>query len=655
MNTLKNIVNSKQISTKSLLYIYVLFNIFNLAIHVLGFYTYPIYREYDQVLYVIKILLTLCVSRACIKEGSRFNSIGKWFKYVVICDAIELFVEIFAANDGVESHLFVVTTPIKLYIDFLVFLSLLRIAYTESCNRAPKKTTKFLDDCKFRWGVYNLSIILIILIEICAKKSVILYLIYALLVGKNIFQFIILRSSFRIFKLQGPMCKEEEQGYICFSNFVQPKSINKEEVPGPIIEEVIIANFCRTCRKLVYPVLAIAFIWFLVFRYSYETGDEQLKDDDGKVLTEQTSANEFYQLGHWFDEEDEEYYIYQYTIENKMPEWSSFWDEKYGIINIKTGENTGAKYSKRLYFDDTGIAYDYDSHFINYKGEEVISVPDIVKAETSYRQAFADEFIDESYDSDYYIWHSTENIVNECYYFMVVRNGDYFANGVAAYHTKLNDRYGLLKDDGTLLTMPKYRDISEYCNYKVSEVEDAFGGANIINQDGKELLEKKADYVTPYKESGVIKYKLKDDDCGYSHLMTFSGEKIDGLYEFCALDETGDITCFKRVLDADDNITTIDIYHGDAELILSSNKYSHFYSKENENGEIYYLIAYDSGREYLLDRNGNPISSVGYSSIKNTDDPNKFIGINKETGVVDYIYMDGTVESTDFTYDEIKK
>ncbi len=91
---IKNRINS--LSIESAFYIYISFNLINLVIHILGYYSYPMFAQFDYCLYLVKIGIVVFLRYLLHKKDFRFSLERKLFKAIIVLDAIELFISIFA-------------------------------------------------------------------------------------------------------------------------------------------------------------------------------------------------------------------------------------------------------------------------------------------------------------------------------------------------------------------------------------------------------------------------------------------------------------------------------------------------------------------------------------------------------------------------------
>lgn len=403
-------------------------------------------------------------------------------------------------------------------------------------------------------------------------------------------------------------------------------------------------------KKYRYTAYLCLFICFLFMRNTYKEGDNQLIDDNGNVLTSQKSLEQMYHEDNdYFD--DNEVPVYQYSKCNLMPSWSMFYHEKYGLINIETGSNTGAKYDDRLWFDKDGIAYDYNRHFINLNGEEVIEVPYIVKAKSSFRQMILNTLLDysDTSDSNRHKFLISE-YSNESGKFVETTNNTFFENGVAAYHTDYNDKYGLISEDGNLVTLPKYSYISGMFNFEVSSVIDYnYTSFDVINNKGKSVIGDAPSSVRYHEEAKLISCAT---DYG-EELYKYDGTQIEGLFTFWG--RKGDVDCFIKYSDYKESSSELVVFYNDSDPIFISDLYLFCYAYADDNGDLNYLVAEDKNEKYsLIDLDGNLICPGSYSEILKTPEYDTFIGIGDDERI-DILHLDGSVIETDYIFADDRK
>jgi hypothetical protein len=648
----------KSISKESTFYIYILFNLINLIIHIMGFFSYPMFAQVDYVLYLTKIAIVFLVRKALLKKDSQFLKEARMFKGIIICDCIELFVSVFAYSDGAFLVIFL-TFTLKALLDYIIFSSFINKGIKDAYERISEHLSKRLRTYKKYWHVLNISILGVLILQIFAKKTFILMFFFALVLVRFFAQinFIYLIWN-KVIKQHSPAIDPYYYAIgvvklVSSSNHDDDSHIKNgfaavderlQKIKNFSLMKKLINKFPRIDKKYRYAIYGCLFICFLFMRNTYIEGDNQLTDENGNILSDQKSVDYMYcaQYIPWYSDEKEQ--VYQYNKCNLMPSWSMFYDEKYGLVNIETGLNTGAIYEEDLAFDNEGIAYDYDRHFINLNGEEVIKVPYIVKAKTSFRQMIVNNLLD-YFDTIKRHTFSIGDRCNESGKFVLSSNHTYFANGVTSYHTDLNDKYGLMSEDGNLVTLPKYSYISGSRDFKVSPVINYnHTASDVINSKGESLVEYSPHSIEFYDAPQIFECGTPQGDEFY----TYDGEKIEGRY-YQIKYNTGRVTCFIHN-NPEDKKRTLEVYNYGSELIFTSDLYTYCYSFPDKNGKINYLVVEDMDDMYsLIDLEGNLICPDSYKKIKNTRDYNTFVGI-KQNGQLDLLYLDGTVIKTYYTY-----
>ena len=125
-NNIRLINYIKNISVETALYIYISFNLINLVIHILGYYSYPMFAQFDYCLYLVKIGIVVFLRYLLHKKDFRFSLERKLFKAIIVLDAIELFISIFAYRYAHTYYIIGLTLCLKAVLDFCIFTSLLK-------------------------------------------------------------------------------------------------------------------------------------------------------------------------------------------------------------------------------------------------------------------------------------------------------------------------------------------------------------------------------------------------------------------------------------------------------------------------------------------------------------------------------------------------
>ena len=259
--------------------------------------------------------------------------------------------------------------------------------------------------------------------------------------------------------------------------------------------------------------------------------------------------------------------VYTYKIHNSMPENSCFYDEKYGIINIKTNYNSGPVYDECPMFDSDGISPDYKGHMIDLDGNVVFDIPSFVTRKKSVRQRIIDNDLADIYDKNILFENSLDNGnfstsgFNDhfweydglilCYEF---NNRDYnhrydrdyerhyFDKGIAVYYSEVNNCFGIITKDGNRLIDPIFEKISFENGYGLIGVYQKKNGYNVIDSNGEFL-------IPTYFDNVYIKKMYPDKGTAF-----FIDSADSDINDSCLY-----------VVDADDDYQYIDsyIYEGD--------------------------------------------------------------------------------------------
>ncbi len=707
MKIINKIKTIKLSPIESALYGYIAFNLINLMIHIAGFYTYPLLAQMEYVVYICKILLVQLIRKLLRSEGSRFAAEIKWFKRIQICDFAELFICVFAYQDIPADFYTIILWVIKGILSYQIFASLIGAGVYDTMVKKGDVENKNYKYFIFRWLGANLLVVAGIIGELYIQKKAMLIVVYLLIFYHFYLQIdVVMRFWRKGFKAPNfeeifAMEWDETEGEVHIpkaldSSNVQsalfPESDKRSQVNlqshfdaiDSIDEELNelekehvslgqkIKNFCkinifgkidkaisvvsglfnRVDKKYRYALYLVLFIVFIICRSTYQEGRRSIYNTDGEVVTDQKTVTRSYNIKYYYTE-DEAQNIYQYNTCNLMPSISMFYHEKYGLINVETGYNTGAKYDDELTFDKTGIAYDQDRHFINTKGEEVLKVPYIVKARTSFRQEILNVFFEISDTNDR---HSPSFMMSPspsvCGQFIISSDYTFFANGVAAYYTDYNLRYGLIDESGKLVTLPKFCyfdgdydfEVSSVINYNRTQLD-------VVNNAGESILKNPTNSIHFYDKVRIIRCDSSYHNALYSFDGTYLGS---GYYDSNYYYPGGDVVFFYKYDDGgdifeEDTTGTLEVYYGDAQKIFSSDEYYKCFAY-TDNDVIDYLVVWDHDQIcYLIDLDGNLICPKGYVNIISTARHDTFIAVNEDYSF-DLIHLDGSVVETGYQY-----
>ena len=670
---------SKRNSAVSAFCIYIIFNILNLILHVIGFYSYPMYAQVDYALYFVKIGILYLLYRQLLKNGTCFSKEALLVKCIMILDLTEVFINAFAYRrpDGIIYMIFV----LKAVLDFGIIASLLSQGVDKVGKKLSKKAKDKIASIRSYWYCINIAIVLDFIILTIVKRTTLLSALYILLSVRYVFLIYIIALLWKkIFRVQGPEFEDIYSFYCSIDFYSLEKNQSKSEeahssnLDAPDYEKKdseilfseenlkrifknsgIYKNLIRYLpyiKRFRFGLYICIFIGFLYMRNTYQEGKIYLVDENGTVLTNQKSLDKLVEVNHKTPGHEDER-VYEYNLCNLMPSWSIFYHEKYGYLNIDTGNDTGAKYDDHLWFDRSGIAYDFDRHFVNADGDEIIEVPYIVKARTSYRQELFNTFLFQFFtnDDEKYRFVNYEIKYEQSGFLLDSGYNYYFVNGVTVYQSDLNGRYGLMKDDGTLITLPEFSYTNGLHDFEVLIVSNYEGtNLSVINTNGDYILKDTPRRIKIYDEARLISY---EEDDGYEHFCTYNGKMIDGLFWGSGI--SGDILCCTKKSEADNQNDTLEVFYGDSEHIFSSDQYHYCRSYADHNGAINYLIVQDKDGKYcLIDLDGNMICPRVYKDYYCTSDDNTLIGIYKN-GRIDIIHLDGTIISTSFIFEKMSR
>ncbi len=556
---------------KKIFIIFTLANFLSVFLHVICHYVPFITKELDCVFYLIKILLLGILLRftAVYKpKGWNINPIRRVFKFSFLCDIIEFYCVIMSGNVSA------VLTPIvmgllysiKLILEVSFFFLVLKDASEISFAKGYKEKNKLIQKRMNIWIFCNCLIAAMILLLIIKRFSIVLILIYLCIILRTILAVDICRLTSSIYA-------EEHDDVVSISDLLSIK----------LSKSVMIKCIAAVC------ILGIS----MALRFIYTTSVNNPVSKNGDV--------------------------FQYENTNFMPDWTGFSDRKYGLHNVNTGKDTGAKYSDRLYFDQSGIAWDYDRHFIDENGNEIIETPKFLKKKRSCRQTYLDLFIEWCcYDYDFREYELNRPIDVYGNFERVYQDNKsgyvYFSNGLACYYSDFYDSFGLIKEDGELLTPPQYRYLKLDFDNPFAIVFDKEYQKNILNKDGKELIndnnENVSEINTKFISAGVI--KVTDDNSTY--FIDKEGQLLSDDYSFDTGILCGDILCVRK---KDDNFNTY-VLGENANLLFSSDLYLDYEAYTNSEGKIKCLLVHakKEGKYGVIDLEGNLLCQEWYPLIK---------------------------------------
>ncbi|MCR4568685.1 MAG: hypothetical protein K5769_11580 [Pseudobutyrivibrio sp.] len=622
-------------------YVYILLNFIGACLHIFSSFKPYITLGVDVFFYVITISILMFFYSVLKKESNDcFNSISRVICGTIAVDIIEVFICIFSTGyEDIPKLIFVLTFIAKALLNFDIVNLILNIAY-EACMKIENLEYKTDDFNKFKiaWKICN-GIIVAVVLPICYAITKPLWLVVLA------FVFMTLYSTSLISKANKVITNKE------FENIEYKE---RRIIPTKVKKLIFIGGLA---------VLMVFVPMFLARYYSDAKGKFYLVNSEGKLLTEQESSTEFKQVT------DE---IYQYTVTNRMPEWSGFNIKKYGLVNIKTKDNTGAIYDGEIFFDDEGIAWDYDSHFINKSGKQLFRAPKIVNRKISTKQDFYNSILktkDEKENKSVRSSFLDNCCRTECelngallsYFFVSENSGwKYFVNGIGVYHCDYNDSYGLCNDKGETITSPIYKNIVPIKDNILFAVETKDGMYNFINPKGDTVFKEDFDWIVDIDLSkqmiaacrrtdelrGNEDNHIDYSDC-YVYKYSFDGTKYTGVYY--VEDFIFKENCLRKITDGKE--VAVAVYKG--EEIFESEKYINYDFIRDEDNSVKYLIAYlgeeksDGKAAELIDLEGNIITSEGYYYIASDKD---YVASRNDAGNIAITDLNGDTVYTDYKY-----
>ena len=460
---------------------YCIFNAFNIFIHILNYHLGFLGFIADGLLYLSKIIICYFLYKK-IKErnNDRYAVMGWIVKTIMAADVIELFVSVTSVKTcGLVFVLLMLLFGIKEYLDFYLFYLILN----------PQDEFFDIQEKRRTWTVFNISVLIVALLS--AFISFFPYILYFLLFVRYICERKIIKNS-----------KENEVA----------------SVEGTVIGRLSKIELSKTARYSLLGVAGVFLILFFWMRYSKPEGQYELEAYDGKYTVR--SSEDF------FHEADNG--ILGFCISNRMPEWTGFSEQWWGVIDDESGTVTEAEYDQYIYFDESGIAWDGNGHFIDTKGDVVISVSSLVMNKRSPRATIINDYLDISFEQkdpsdefDIFEWISDRitcerrnpyygphdfymhwedhsgHIVGLDDFMGIDMDGKdlYFINHVAVFYSEKDGAYGLINDKGEVIVSPSLYNVRMTSRSNLIYVHQKRSGYfNVLNYDGEYLLDKNRDW-----------------------------------------------------------------------------------------------------------------------------------------------------------------
>lgn len=571
----------------NLKFVFITFTLLNLVsgfLRVLSHYDSFITKEIDIVLYLIQIIILMFIYRiACLITPKRINAskVRHTMRNYIICESALLYIICMCGNvtSKLTGVMIIFLFILKQVLEFLLYYCALwdisdystRNDYLHERQLATRKIKILI--------LSELSIVLLFFFLMHYKTSKLLIAVYVLILVRTYIEFKI-------------------------SKYISESFDGKCE-GNPSIRKIVDIKLAKS--EIIKIIIVFGLVGLtLILRFTYIDHDVEMEYDD--------RGFEYHYLKYVDNS--------QYFNNNLMPSWTGFCDRRYGVHNLIAGTDTGAIYKDELYFDKNGIAWDHDRHLIDIYGNELIETPAVMNLQKSYGQKTLDEFIDMCCENDIYqigtdSVHGGFKGIGSDY-----RSYEYFYNGLGCYYCDFFNRYGLISQNGEVVTPPKYRYMRIYEYYPaecmVALVEDENGDSNVLNKEGIELVgeEYGKDRSVYLCNLGIIHIRSCVLNCSDYYINT-KGELLSPDYYYDGGELCGDILCVKKY--EDDNNTYI--FGADGKLLFYSDEYSSYEAHANSNGEVTCMLVYSKEKcKYgLIDFDGNLVTKDWYPLIEFRD------------------------------------
>lgn len=426
--TKTNIKNIKfsRFGLKTGFYLFAAAYLFNFLVHVLGHYLPLVTREVDFLLYAAEIaaffIAYKIISFPKVKE---LNRVTKALKGIIIAESILCFI---FTTDGCLGILLFLCFPAKIILELYFYIALINGSDALIKNFGEYLYAGVIDRTKkykVIWIVYHIVLVALYIVAVKQDNAILCYLWLLLFASRIYLIYRIISLIDAAIRNVGPRFEATKK--------------RKKLLTIPALFKT------RTAKFIYITCIALLSFVCLILKNKY-TGDLYLVDANGNIVTEQ-KAIDFFPV----DDEEE---IYQYKVRSLLPAWIWGSDYKYGLINIKTGENTGPIYDEFLDFDWDFTAWDGNGHIIDTSGNVLLTLPKSITKKRALHQEIYDELLSNIIPGDLY---------DRYYHFYdayregpFIKGGSYFYDGTGVYFNELSGKYGLIDDNGNILTDTEY-------------------------------------------------------------------------------------------------------------------------------------------------------------------------------------------------------
>lgn len=484
MDLIEKMDRAKRI--KAVLFAYAVFTNVYLLIRILNYSHGFLTDHADYFLYTVKLVICILAVITIRKNMlERYRVILPVMELMVVFSVWEFLVSVLITDPkyALALTLFLIPVAANIILDFFFFLEL--------CNS---------DKDRRIW--VTIYIILAILILISILHSGALFLVAVAMITRSAMSLVYIQIS-----SNSGAQENENNDKQSIRNRLANKTINKK------VKIALIG---------VYAFIMCAFAFSCLYKPS---GKYVLTSEDGSVSVRSTSdhLSDVYYFRDRHEKEAAEYK--QYNVENcfaRLEELrhykrTGFERRWWGLFDVKTGEITSTRYKKSLDYDDNGIAWDHDGHFIDLKGNPVITMPRTVTAgrstmTTVFNSIYA--FVKGGGLDDTRKWHNWDGKFFEFERhfgsYNVTEDDDindklYFWNNAAIFYSEVKGCYGIVNDKGEILLEPcfyKYQIPGP--NVLVAHTHGE-GNLNVFTLDGKQFFSMDNNIQTIHFED---KYKL---------------------------------------------------------------------------------------------------------------------------------------------------
>ncbi|PHU41520.1 hypothetical protein CSX00_01260 [Pseudobutyrivibrio ruminis] len=586
---MKKLLKTNTVEIDKVFYAFIIWNFINFVSHIFSFYCPFMSQGIDYVFYGVEIVLFLyLIIRIRISHCDKIYVFSTFISWTIILDVIELWFVIFAVDTSHHTFLslfFKLTFIVRFVIEYLAVYCFSDFMYGEANTRKLSYRFYFrFKKFKDIWMIFNVLFLILLVVFWFRLNKNTLTLVYLFILVRFILGIAIIYNSRSLVGVLGPV--DSDDYFVGKYSFFD-----------------IVNKHCKAfyiLRMIIGIGLIVFAIFILIKKNQFDSNLNFLADHPSDIVDRFGEAYSIVQQS-----ED----VYTYKVHNNMPVNSCFYDEKYGIINIKTNYNSGPVYDECPMFDSDGISPDYKGHMIDLDGNVVFDIPSFVTRKKSVRQRILDNDLADIYDKNILFENSLDNGsfstsgFNDhfweydglilCYEF---NNRDfnrrydrdyerhYFDKGIAVYYSEVNNCFGIITEDGNRLIDPIFEKISFENGYGLIGVYQKKNGYNVIDSNGEFLIPSTSyDYVNikkMYPDKGTAFFidsadsdindsclYVVDADDDYQYIDSYIYEG-DYNYKYWRLLLKQDVFVLTRT-----SGRNLQVVFSDGEIVLESNEY----------------------------------------------------------------------------------